>query len=132
MAEFGRAKQGQVYPKGSSTIQISATKGQVGFLECDSEVHTKEVVIIPVPGINQRYFNIVLQKNMERFMSKYATGINIQEQEIGNFPIELHNSETQEAVVGLIGMVDTKVDEVSKEIEVLKTIKETMLRKMMI
>lgn len=33
VAEFGRAKAGYIYPAGTSTIQISATKGQIDFLE---------------------------------------------------------------------------------------------------
>ena len=32
VAEFARAKQGYTYPAGTSTIQISATRGQVGYL----------------------------------------------------------------------------------------------------
>lgn len=32
VAEYARAKQGHIYPAGTSTIQISATRGQVGYL----------------------------------------------------------------------------------------------------
>ena len=62
VAEFERAKQGHIYPRGTSTIQISATRGQVNFLFVDRAVHAKEVAIIPQAGINQKYFNIVLRK----------------------------------------------------------------------
>lgn len=62
VAEYARAKKGKVYPAGTSTIQISATRGQVGYLNRSREVHSKDVAIIPQAGINPRYFNIVMQK----------------------------------------------------------------------
>lgn len=132
VADYSRAKQGHVYPRGASTLQISATRGQIGYLYADSEVHTKEVVIIPQAGINPRYFNIILQKNIDSFMNKYATGINIQEKEVGKFDIELHDQETQNAVVKMMDFIENKEIEVQNEIDALKKLKGTMLGKMMV
>jgi hypothetical protein len=132
VAEFERARQGHIYPRGASTIQISATRGQVDFLFVDREVHSKEVVIIPQSGINQKYFNIVLRKNIEQFIAKYATGINIQEHEIGNFPIQLHNQETQKAMVKMFNLLDDKMQETQEQIDELQQMKKTMLNQMMV
>ena len=131
VAEFGRAKQGHIYPRGASTLQISATKGQIGYLYEPSEVHTKEVVIIPQAGINPRYFNYVMQKNIRAFMRKYAIGINIQEQEVGQFPIEVHNLDTQEAVVSLLEFLNEKEKIVQDEMESMVKLKQFMLSNMM-
>lgn len=79
VAEYGRATEGHIYPAGTSTIQISATRGQIGFLDHPGKIATKDVAIIPQAGINMRYFNFVLQLNMDRFLNKYATGLNIKE-----------------------------------------------------
>lgn len=132
VAEFGRAKQGHIYPRGASTLQISATKGQIGYLYEPSEVHTKEVVIIPQSGINPRYFNYVMHKNIEQFMQKYATGLNIQEKEVGNFPIQLHNLDTQKAVVKLLQFMDGQEEIIQDEINALTKMKKTLLNKMMV
>ncbi|WP_028983315.1 restriction endonuclease subunit S [Sporolactobacillus terrae] len=132
VAEYGRAKQGHIYPRGTSTLQISASRGQIGYLEAPGEVATKDVAIIPQAGIDPKYFNIVLQKNVSRFMAKYATGINVQESEVGNFPIELHNYETQKAVAKMLDFIDTEQDQAQSEIETLKQLKRTMLGYMMI
>lgn len=132
VAEFGRAKEGHIYPAGSSTIQISASRGQIGFLKYPSRVKTKDVVIIPSAGIYPQYFNIILQKNVEKFMRRYATGINIQEKEIGNFPIELHNQETQKAIAEIISQLDTMIDEQQKYIDTFSKTKKSFLQKMMI
>lgn len=132
VAEYARAKEGHVYPRGSSTIQISATKGQVDYLEFPREVHSKEVVIIPQAGIDPKYFNIVLQKNMPQFMTKYATGINIQEKEIGNFPIELHSFETQKAISKMLSYVDGEERRRQEEVDALTELKKTLLNQMMV
>lgn len=132
VAEFSRAKQGHVYPRGASTLQISATKGQIGYLNYPKYVHTKEVVIIPQAGIDTAYFNIILQKNVEAFMQKYATGINIQEHEVGNFPIQLHNLETQKVIAKMMKYLDDKESEIEAEISTLMKMKSNMLSTMLV
>lgn len=132
VAEYGRAKQGHVYPRGATTLQISASRGQLGYLNDSSEVPTKNVVIIPQAGIDPRYFNYVMQKNIDVFMRKYATGINVQENEVGQFPIEIHNSDTQKAVVELLDFLDEQEQIIQGEIDGLNKTKKAMLNMMMI
>lgn len=132
VAEYGRAKQDHLYPAGTSTLQISATRGQIAYLDRAGYIETKHVAIIPIAGINPKYFNFVLQKNIDEFMHKYATGLNIQEQEVGNFPIQVHGPETQKAVVMMLKRIDDKSDEISGEIAALKRLKSNMLSNMMI
>lgn len=131
VAEYARAKKGWTYPAGTSTIQISATRGQIGYLDKPSEVHTKDVAIIPQAGINPRYFNIVMNKNIDEFMAKYATGINIKENEVGKFPIQLHNKETQDAIAKMFSYAEQQEQITQQEINSLKELKNTLLNKMM-
>lgn len=131
VAEYARAKKGKIYPAGTTTLQISATRGQIGYLTYPSEVHTKDVAIIPQAGINPKYFNIVMKKNIDEFMRKYATGINIQEKEVGNFPIQLHNSETQDAIAKRVDYAEKQEQIAQQEIDNLKELKNTLLNKMM-
>lgn len=132
VAEYGRAKQGHVYPRGATTLQISASRGQLDYLDYPREVATKYVVIIPQAGINPRYFNYAMQKNIDVFMRKYATGINIQENEVGRFPIEVHNTDTQQAVVKLLEYLDEQERIIQDEIDGLTKTKKAMLSMMMI
>ncbi|WP_300562742.1 restriction endonuclease subunit S [Companilactobacillus sp.] len=132
VAEFGRAKADMIYPAGTSTLQISASRGQVGFLSEEGCIASKDVAIIPQAGINPKYFNVVLKKNVEAFMSKYATGINIQEHEIGNFPIQVHNQETQHAVVLMIKRIDDEEQNVNDTINAYQKMKQTFLSQMMV
>ena len=132
VAEYGRAKAHHIYPAGTSTLQISATRGQIGFLFEDSEIAAKYVAIIPSAGINPKYFNIVLHKNIDEFMHKYATGINIKESEVGKFPIQLHNIETQNAIVKMFDFVEMQENQVQEDINNLTNLKQTLLNQMMI
>ncbi len=132
VAEYGRAKKGHIYPAGASTLQISASRGQIGFLHTNSEVASKDVVIIPQAGINPKYFNFILEKNIDKFMHKYATGINVQESEVGRFPIELHNKDTQDAVVQMLNFVSDEEQQVSDEIYALKKLKDKAMDSMMV
>lgn len=132
VAEYGRAKKGHIYPAGTSTLQISATRGQIGFLAKRGEVPTKDVAIIPSSGINPKYFNIVLHKNIGYFMSKYATGLNIKENEVGKFPIQLHNTDTQKAIMDIFGFVEGQEQQTNREIENLTQLKQNLLDQMMV
>lgn len=132
IAEFGRAKAGHIYPAGASFIQVSASRGQVGYLYKKGEIESKNVVIIPQAGIDTFYFNIILKKNIDEFLHRYASGINVQEKEIGNFPIQLHNHETQKAIAGIVREMDNRCYEQENEIAKLKEFKKTLLSEMLI
>lgn len=132
VAEFGRAKKGHIYPKGSSILQISATRGQLGYLEQPSEVATKDVVIIPQLGINPKYFNIILEFNIDRFMNKYATGINIQEAEVGKFPVMVHDRETQRAVVAICNQFDMEEQQIRDDVAALTEMKGYLIGNMFV
>lgn len=132
VADFERAKKDKVYPAGTSTLQISATRGQIGYLEAPGTVATKDVAIIPQAGINPRYFNIVLQKGVERFMQKYATGLNIREREVGNFEICLHNTDTQKAVAEMVMFSENQAEIIEAQIKQLKELKKNALANMFV
>ena len=132
VAEFERSKTGHIYPAGVSFIQVSASRGQVGYLEQKGEVESKNVVIIPQDGIDTFYFNIILKKNIDEFMCKYATGINIQEKEICNFPIQLHRFETQREIARVVKEMDKRCNEQENEIMKLNEFKKTLLSEMFI
>lgn len=131
VAEYARAKEGKVYPAGTSTIQISATRGQIGYLTEPKSIETKYVAIVPQAGINPKYFNIVMQKNVEEFIYKYGSGLNIQEKDVGKFPIQLHNSETQDAIAKMFSYAEQQEWITQQEIDSLKELKNTLLNKMM-
>lgn len=132
VAEHARAKQGKVYPAGTTTLQISATRGDIGFLFEPGYIHTKNVAIIPQTGIDPLYFNIAMQRNIDLFMHKYATGINIQEHEVGKFPIYLHDYETQKAIVLMFRQLEHEMEVERNTVNALKDLKSNILKNMFV
>ena len=132
VAEYARAKQGKVYPAGTTTLQISATRGDIGFLFEPGYIHTKNVAIIPQTGIDPLYFNIAMQRNIDLFMHKYATGINIQEHEVGKFPIYLHDYETQKSIVLMFRQLEHEMEVERDTVNALKDLKNNMLKNMFV
>lgn len=132
VAEYERAKVGHIYPRGATILQVSATKGELGFLYYPQEVLSKYVVIIPSSGVDPKYFNFIMQKNIDKFMVKYLAGLNLQEQDVRRFPIQLHNTETQKAIVRMLEHIDSQIDISKQEIEAATKFKRSMLSGMMI
>lgn len=132
VAEYARAKQGKIYPAGTTTLQISATRGDIGFLFEPGYIHTKNVAIIPQTGIDPLYFNIAMQRNIDLFMHKYATGINIQEHEVGKFPIYLHDYETQKSIVLMFRQLEHEMEVERNTVNALKDLKSNMLKNMFV
>ena len=61
VAKYERVKDGKMYPKGSTLVRVSATTGEVEYLEKEGRVDRKYAVIIPNKEINPKYFNIVIK-----------------------------------------------------------------------
>lgn len=45
VAEYARAKQGKIYPAGTSTLQISATRGVLGF-SLNQDMFTQRTLLL--------------------------------------------------------------------------------------
>lgn len=132
IAKYERARKGKRYPEGCSIIQVSATTGEVQYLENNQEVEGKYVVIIPHKENNARYINIVIEKNMAEFINKYKSGLNIQMADIGRFPIQLHSLAKQVEIVRITEKIEAEMKIAEKETEIVKELKKTMLDEMLI
>lgn len=132
IADFERAKNGNVYPAGTSTLQISATRGQIGYLEHAGTIESKYAAIIPMAGLNPRYLNIILKKNIDEFMCKYMAGLNIPLNDLRHFPVEICNHETQEAVARVVMLIDEKKAGAEHELAYLLELKQALLQRMML
>ena len=65
-------------------------------------------------------------------MAKYATGLNIKENEVGNFPIYLHNTETQKAIVLVWDIYTKEAETAEQELNNLKELKSRLTNDMFV
>ena len=77
LADFERVKKGKVYKAGTVYIQLSATDGVVRYLTEDKELETKYGVFIPNHDVCPRYLYYLLDSEMEKFLARYQSGMNI-------------------------------------------------------
>ena len=130
VATIERAKKGKIYPKNSTLIQVSATQGNVEYLKEDSEVDGKFAVITPNNRINPKYLNIMVNRNIGRFLSRYQSGLNIQIADLKHMEIEIH--EKQDEIARNIEIIEREEEKIEKEIEILQTTKSRFLRDLLI
>ena len=125
VAIWERSKKDKVYPAGSTLIQVSATTGNTEYLTKPSKVESKYAVITANEGVNARYLNIVINKNVDHFISKYRAGLNIQIDDLKHMDIQLHDKETQDVVVMYIEKIENEID---KELKLKNTCIKTKKR----
>lgn len=133
IADIENVKKNKVYPAGTIYIQISATRGYVGYLDKASEIETgKHVVVLPKINCNLKYLFYAIKKAMKKFMSKYIQNINIPIGAFSYFEIHLHDLEIQNKIVDEIALIDEMIELTEQEILKNQIIKKNMLRDMFI
>lgn len=124
VATFERSKSGKVYPKGSILIQVSATRGQLCYMEYDAPVDSKYGVFQPF-GIESKYLYYILDMNMPRFLSRYQTGLNINPEIFKHLNFTIHNRiETQMMIVTIMDSMQNQIDLCENEVDTWKDIKQ--------
>jgi type I restriction enzyme M protein len=130
IATIERSKKNKIYKKGSILIQLSATKGQMVYLDDDTKVDSKYGVFEADRNkIEPRYLYYVLKMSMPDFLTRYQTGLNIKPEIFDSFKIKVHSSlEVQKIIVKILDSFNVELEE--KEIEKYKKIKEYHLDNM--
>ena len=123
-------KNDYTYKKGSILIQLSATKGQMIYLDDDTKVDSKYGVFeVNKDKVEPRYLYYVLKMSMPDFLTRYQTGLNIKPEIFDSFKVKVHRSlEVQKIIVKILDSFNVELEE--KEIEKYKKIKEYHLDNM--
>ena len=131
IADIERSKKGKVYKKGNILIQLSATRGQMVYLEKDSEVESKYGVFSVKDGINTKYLYYILTMTMPQFLSIYQTGLNIVPDVFRFMEIKVHTDRhVQNDIANLFDKLDKIETQYQEEIAKWKDIKSYHLDNM--
>ena len=130
IATIERSKKNKTYKKGSILIQLSATKGQMIYLDDDTKVDSKYGVFeVDKDKVEPRYLYYVLKMSMPDFLTRYQTGLNIKPEIFDSFKVKVHRSlEVQKIIIKILDSFNVDLEE--KEIEKYKKIKEYHLDNM--
>lgn len=134
LVDIERAKKNKIYPMGSILIQLSATRGQMEYMESSGEVDTKfGVMQIKDTNINPKYLFFILNVEMEKFLSVYQTGLNIVPDVFKFMKIEIHTDMMiQIQIAKMFNELEDIEKNYQKEIERWKDVKQFHLANMFI
>jgi len=120
LVDIERAKKNKVYSEGNIIIQVSASKGQIFYLNQDTNVESQYIVLIVKNNklINSKYLYYLISDQLPAFLSKYQTGINIQPDVFNYMELVIHNDiKTQKHIANIFDKID---EDIKKEEELLK------------
>lgn len=131
IAQVERAKNGKIYPAGCTLIALSATKGEVEYLEEDGEVETRYAVIIPDKQVvSGRYLYCALCYIFPEFLHKHRTGINLQFDELRFLKVAVYSLEDQQKFVEKLEQIDRRIRQEDEIIIKTKDLKQSMLERL--
>lgn len=127
IAHIERAKKGKIYPKYSTIIQISATKGQVEYTEYKSELESKYAVILPRENYPPLYLYSMIETFMPEFYNKYADGLNIKLHDIEEMRVQLCTEDKMQEIHDFIFESSKLLEQIERKIDALQDLKKEQL-----
>lgn len=98
---LGRPKKNQMYPEGCICLQVSASKGELLYLDTSQQVDAKYVVIKP-RNVIPFYLYLMIEKAMPEFLYKYRQGLNISAHDIKHMEVVCHTDVETQALIAMI------------------------------
>lgn len=134
LVEIERSKKNKLYPAGSILIQLSATRGQMKYMDRSGPVDTKYgVMILKDKSINPRYLYFILSVSMSSFLEVYQTGLNIVPEVFKFMNLEIHtDKKVQDKIAKMFDDLEDIENNYQKEISRWKDVKQFHLDKMFI
>ena len=134
LVEIERAKKYKLYPSGSILIQLSATRGQMKYMNSSGPADAKYgVITLKDRNINPRYLYFILNMSMSSFLSVYQTGLNIVPEVFKFMNLEIHtNRQIQDKIAEMFDDLENIEINYQKEISKWKDIKQFHLDNMFI
>lgn len=124
-----RAKKGKIYPAGSICLQVSATRGQLVYLDSAQEVDSRYAVIAPERNrVRPYYLYCIMELQLPEFLASHQTGLNIRPEILEEFKIRWHPdpADQQEAEAEQRAM-DEAVRKEAEALDQIKKLKEYFL-----
>lgn len=126
IATVERSKKGKIYKAGSSLIQLSATRGQMQYMNEDGKVDAKYAVIIPKKKSNNtKYLYFIIRMAMPGFLQVYQTGLNVAPDVFRYMEIMIHDDiQLQNEIVTMFNKLEELERNLIADIERWKDVKK--------
>ena len=98
---LGCPKKNQMYPEGCICLQVSASKGELLYLDTSQQVDAKYVVIQP-RNVIPFYLYLMIEKAMPEYLYKYRQGLNISAHDIKHMEVVCHTDVETQALIAMM------------------------------
>ena len=134
LVDIERSKKNKLYPADSILIQLSATRGQMQYMNKSGPADAKYgVMMLKDKNINPRYLYFILNMNMGSFLNIYQTGLNIVPEVFKFMNLEIHtDKQIQNRIAEMFDDLENIEISYQKEIAKWKDIKQFHLDNMFI
>ena len=132
VCKFERSRKGKIYKAGAITIQVSATRGQMSFMESDGKVEPKDGVFeVTDKSIWPKYLYYVMRLAMPHFLERFQTGLNINPEIFKMMRLKVHTDQnTQKTIVNILDRFEMLDSAKEQATERLKDVKKYHLENM--
>ncbi|MFR5750760.1 restriction endonuclease subunit S [Faecalibacillus intestinalis] len=134
LVDIERSKKNKLYPADSILIQLSATRGQMQYMNKSGPADAKYgVMMLKDKNINPRYLYFILNMNMGPFLNVYQTELNIVPEVFKFMDLEIHTDrQIQDKIAAMFDDLENIEISYQKEIAKWKDIKQFHLDNMFI
>lgn len=129
IASIERAKNKE-YSHGVTIVQISATKGQVEYVDETMIIGSHYVVLKPCNKIDSKYFYFAVKNSTDEFFYKFQTGLNMKVEEFKYMELYIEDDiNIQKEQVKNMEIIERAILLSEQELSEVKEFKNTMLSK---
>ena len=119
------------YCKGVTIVQISATNGQVDYVDEARMIESKYAVLKPCDEIDSKYFYFSVKNSADDFFYKFKAGLNVQIEDFKHMELYIEdNIDIQKEQVRNMEKIKRATLLSEQEQSEVKEFKNTMLSKM--
>lgn len=121
------------YCSGVTIVQISATRGQVEYVDEARIIESKYVVLKPCDKFDSKYFYFAVKNSADEFFYKFQTGLNMKIEEFKHMELNVEDDiDIQKEQVKKLEIIERAILLSEQELSEVKEFKNTMLSKLFV
>lgn len=121
------------YSKGVTIVQVSATRGQVEYINETKTIESRYVVLKPCDKLDSKYFYFSVKNSADEFFYKFQTGLNMKVEYFKHMELYIEDDiNIQKEQVKNMETIERAILLSEQELNEVKEFKNTMLSKLFV
>lgn len=121
------------YCSGVTIVQVSATRGQVEYVNEAKTIESKYVVLKPCDKFDSKYFYFAVKNSADEFFYKFQTGLNMKVEDFKHMELDVEDDiNIQKEYVKNMEIIERAILLSEQELSEVKEFKNTMLSKLFV